>query len=641
MIDFVSGVKFQIASLCFVLLVVVDFVRSKRIKTLTTRIFSGLLATVTVYILSDILTVYTILNFTNDLINEIAHRVFYFLLLTSVFMFSAYVEFVGNSRNKEVSTIASAVWILPYLICSVGIFVGSLEYVVFEKGVYSMGFSTYSLYAGIAIYLIVNFIETFRYKEIFSRKKRFALRLQMFIWIVVAVVQFTHPYILLSALGISISTVALYFSFENPNENIDEETGAFNKKAFDMSFFEQTNCIGQKPVHLLTLVIEDKDIISSSIGFNRYNELVKLISDTMKLTFGTAVYRTKSDMISVIYPRNNPGFKEKITALKNTMEKGFCLKDAEIQPNTHIVIMECPEITSEPEEIYELVLHGSRFGGSDFVRMVDESVVEKKNRTDTLNKMIVAAIENDGFDVVYQPIYSTEKKAFVSSEALVRFKDKETIGFVSPEEFIPLAEKNGYIIKIGEIVFEKVCRTIQTLKEKNIPIEYIEVNLSALQSIDEKVPDAFSEIMKKYGVKPCEVNLEITETTAVESAVMLERNMKKFRKMGCSFSMDDFGTGYSNLQKMAEIKYDLVKLDKSLIWSSFGENPKDESVTILKNSVRMVTGIGSHIVAEGVETEEMVNGLTKMGVQYLQGYYFSKPISEEAYIEFLAEKMCV
>ncbi len=97
MIDFVSGVKFQIASLCFVLLVVVDFVRSKRIKTLTTRIFSGLLATVTLYILTDILTVYTILNYTDAPINEIAHRFFFFLLLTSVFMFSAYVEFVGNS----------------------------------------------------------------------------------------------------------------------------------------------------------------------------------------------------------------------------------------------------------------------------------------------------------------------------------------------------------------------------------------------------------------------------------------------------------------------------------------------------------------------------------------------------------------
>ena len=144
--------------------------------------------------------------------------------------------------------------------------------------------------------------------------------------------------------------------------------------------------------------------------------------------------------------------------------------------------------------------------------------------------------------------------------------------------------------------------------------------------------------MKKYGISPDSINLEITETTAVESASMLEKNMKRFRAMGCSFSMDDFGTGYSNLSKMSEVNYDLVKFDKSLIWPSFGENKKEKSEIILTNTVNMVSSLGAHIVAEGVETEEMAQGLADMGVHYLQGYYYSRPISEEAYIEFIREK---
>lgn len=102
--------------------------------------------------------------------------------------------------------------------------------------------------------------------------------------------------------------------------------------------------------------------------------------------------------------------------------------------------------------------------------------------------------------------------------------------------------------------------------------------------------------------------------------------------------MDDFGTGYSNLSKMAEVNYDLVKFDKSLIWPGFGEDKKEKSLIILTNAVNMVSSLGAHIVAEGVETEEMVKGLTEMGVHYLQGYYFSRPISEDAYIEFIKEK---
>ena len=442
---------------------------------------------------------------------------------------------------------------------------------------------------------------------------------------------------LLSGLAISLTVTALYFSFENPNENIDEATGAFNARAFSQVFFENTNYIGRKPVKVAVLSAEDENIIVSSIGFYRFESLMAMASEDMKKIFAVPVYRIKSNMLAVIVPEADTGFGDKLGKLEKKLSYPYKLEDASVELKAHAVTISCPEITSEPADIPELAAFCSD-NCSGFVRAADGAVAERKKRREILSRMLIDAIANDGFEVFYQPIYSTEKKAFLSSEALIRMKDKETLGFVSPEEFIPLAEKNGYIIRIGEIVFEKVCAAMRKMRDMGLRVDYIEVNLSALQSIDETVPASFGEIMKRYNISPSSVNLEITETTAVESASMLERNMNRFRKMGCSFSMDDFGTGYSNLSKMAEVNYDLVKFDKSLIWPSFGEDKKEKSRMILTNTVNMVSSLGAHIVAEGVETEEMVNGLTEMGVHYLQGYYFSRPISEEAYIEFIKEK---
>jgi EAL domain-containing protein (putative c-di-GMP-specific phosphodiesterase class I) len=140
--------------------------------------------------------------------------------------------------------------------------------------------------------------------------------------------------------------------------------------------------------------------------------------------------------------------------------------------------------------------------------------------------------------------------------------------------------------------------------------------------------------MKQYDIPPAFLNLEITETASVESGEMLDRNMIDLRKLGCSFSMDDFGTGYSNLSKMSEVVYDLVKIDKSLIWPCFTEN-NEKSLAILKNMINMLLELNVKIVAEGIETKEMQDFLVAQNITYLQGYFFSRPIPEEEFLHFL------
>lgn len=150
------------------------------------------------------------------------------------------------------------------------------------------------------------------------------------------------------------------------------------------------------------------------------------------------------------------------------------------------------------------------------------------------------------------------------------------------------------------------------------------------------------DILESENVPPTFINVEITETAAVSSEEVLIRNIRQLQQAGFSLSMDDFGTGYSNIAQINQIRYELIKLDKSMIWPAFDEtkNQKDRTMAkkLLLSAIRMLQSMDVKIVAEGVETREMVDFLTRQGVDYLQGYYFSRPVEKSKFIEFIQEQ---
>ena len=241
--------------------------------------------------------------------------------------------------------------------------------------------------------------------------------------------------------------------------------------------------------------------------------------------------------------------------------------------------------------------------------------------------------------MVYQPIYNTKEKTITSAEALVRLKNCGELGFVSPEEFIPIAEEKGLILDIGDRTLELVAAFAKENRLDQSSIQYIEVNLSAIQAVVPHLDQRLKKILDWYGLPANFINLEITETATINFGASFEQNISSLRRMGFSFSMDDFGTGYSNLAQINQIGYDLVKLDKSLIWPVFDKKVenKENAERLLRSAIELLKSIGKKIVAEGVETEEMVQYLIDHKVEYLQGYYFSKPIKGKEFLEFLKD----
>lgn len=297
----------------------------------------------------------------------------------------------------------------------------------------------------------------------------------------------------------------------------------------------------------------------------------------------------------------------------------------------YICLAKCPE---DIDNFQSLISFGTDFHeklpyNGEVIHADGSTVKSMVSLLTGMDSIIERALANHGFHVYYQPIYSIEKKRFVSAEALLRLIDEKE-GFISPEIFIPAAEKSGAIHKIGDYVLTEVFQFIASSEYKKLGLEYIEINLSVSQCMHHGLADSILESMSRYGVSSNQVNLEITESAASYDQSVMSENLEQLSAVGLTFSLDDYGTGYSNMYRIAALPLKIVKLDKTFV-----NNQNSKMWTILQNTVRMIKDLNMEIVVEGIETEEMVKKFSDLKCDFIQGYFFSKPIPQQEFVEFI------
>lgn len=268
------------------------------------------------------------------------------------------------------------------------------------------------------------------------------------------------------------------------------------------------------------------------------------------------------------------------------------------------------------------------------VKINAQKIAERNQRKET-EKVLKWAIEHDAIQVYYQPIYSIRKNHIQALEALVRIVDQDGRLYM-PDSFIPIAEENGMILPLGNSVLSKTCDFMNQEQLSLLGIDYVDVNLSVIQCMQKDLADVFLDIMADRGIPPSQVCLEITETAALQSENILLDNMKKLIRAGTSFSLDDYGTGYSNLSYVMNLPVKVIKFDKKMVRSYFSNQ---KSAIVMRYEVAMLHELGLSIVAEGVESKEQYSAMKELGIDYIQGYYFSKPISSKEIIQYLKKWM--
>ncbi|MBS4197756.1 EAL domain-containing protein [Lederbergia citri] len=248
-----------------------------------------------------------------------------------------------------------------------------------------------------------------------------------------------------------------------------------------------------------------------------------------------------------------------------------------------------------------------------------------------LERDLRKAIDNDQLLIHFQPRVEASTGKIVSAEALVRWQHP-VWGLVSPGEFLPLAEENGFIIDIGDWVLEKVCQYIAEWKRVRLPIVPISINITAQRFLRNDWKSTIISILKETNVDPTLIEFEITETTIIQNEKLVESALKFLKELGIKVALDDFGTGYSSLSHIKNLSIDTIKIDQSFV-SQITQTPNVE--IIIKSIIFMANALNMNVVAEGVETLEQLAFLKQQECTEIQGYIFSKPIPEEEFQDLL------
>jgi EAL domain-containing protein (putative c-di-GMP-specific phosphodiesterase class I) len=233
------------------------------------------------------------------------------------------------------------------------------------------------------------------------------------------------------------------------------------------------------------------------------------------------------------------------------------------------------------------------------------------------------ALEREEFILHYQPIVALENFRLRGFEALVRWQHPER-GFISPMDFIPVAEETGMIVQLGEWVMREACAQMNRW-QKCFPLDhplFITVNLSSKQFSQTQLISTFAAILEETGIRPQSVKLEITESVVMENIDTATDMLRQLRSLGVQLAIDDFGTGYSSLSYLHRFPIDTLKIDRSFV-TRMANNP--ENVEIVRTIVMLAQVLGMDVVAEGVETKEQLKLLRDLRCEYGQGYYFSRP----------------
>lgn len=266
-----------------------------------------------------------------------------------------------------------------------------------------------------------------------------------------------------------------------------------------------------------------------------------------------------------------------------------------------------------------------------YFALYDDSLRSKLLREQAITDAMENALAEGQFVVYLQPKYSLKDERMVGAEALVRWIHPEW-GFMSPGEFIPLFEKNGFIPRLDQYVWEQVCLLMRDWREKGYPLLPVSVNVSRADVYQSCLLDTLPAITKKYGINPSYLHLEITESAYAENPGQIISTVEELRKLGFIVEMDDFGSGYSSLNMLSQMTLDILKMDMKFVQNEVAK-PAEQS--ILNDVISMAHRMHLSVVAEGVETREQVKRLMDVGCDYVQGYFFAKPMPPSEFEELL------
>lgn len=540
---------------------------------------------------------------------------------------------MSTARPSEGRSAFIGFFPLPYLAGELVTLSNPLTNLVFYLDadlVYHRGILMPFLYCLAGVYVLTGLYFFILYQRAIPRADRIAICSVFILSVAGACIQAFRPEILSELFAESLTILGFMVMLEDRTGATDPTTLVFNRRAFldaNRRYMETKQTYSILLVKLVDLdrysrLFDTRDVDNLLVAVARWLETV--VDREYIFRFG------QEDFALTFVDRLGKNVEDAAHRILTRFTSPWRADETEVQLEAIVSIIKVPQDVDSLSLLQDLLLWGYQKASPGSLLVTHDELAALKRQL-AVEDALRRALDRQSLQIWYQPIWSSDSGTIVAAEALSRLIDDE-LGFVPPDEFIPVAEKTGLIHELGAFVFKEACRMLSDYRLRDKGIHYLELNLSLYQLLREGVLEKLEQYRAAYGVEAAQINLEITESVSSDEIPAVQELLRHLQELGYTFSLDDYGTGYSNLARLIEGSYANVKIDKSLLW---GGEKNPSTVTLLRNMIRIIRSLDMNVVQEGVETREQLERVVKAGCNLIQGYYFSKPLQEADFIAFL------
>ena len=562
-------------------------------------------------------------------VHEAVNELYYFTQVFLSYLLFAYVFYgVGKSLKYSPQYYLTT---LPSIAFGIIVFSNAGHHLFFTLEEYAPGL--YNIARGPLYFLIyvisgLNVFSTLVYTIYFRKKlsKKSVLVLFGVVGIVSSaiIIQYWFPEYLLAGLSYTLSMIIAVVTVNDPDEKVDRISKAFNNDAF-VEYINNQRFERQRK-HYIAFEVESFGMFNKMFGHLAANQLLSTIRKIVETINKKAyIFKTKSSRF-VILLRNREEQIEMVDSLKEKFSHPILVGNKEMSVSIKLFYFVNEDVFKNSDSYDDFIYHllpMINFKDTNYVEL-DKEFLDRIHRDRKIKEILENCLKtNTGLYMVYQPIYDVKTKSFNHFEALIRLANNE-LGYVGPSEFVPIAESAGLANAIDNFVFEETCAFLS----RNPQVETLEINISCAEFFNNP-SSRYINTIEKFNIDPKRICLEITETIAVKYPEKTKEFMADLGQYGVQFAMDDFGSGYSNIARFIALPFSLAKLDKTLLEDS-------PNIRIfLDSAINLFKNLNIPIVIEGVETEDQLKLAKEKDIDYVQGYYFSRPLEEESLIDFL------
>ncbi len=633
--------QFDIAALCISAIVYLEFAIKKTLPSRQSRAFLLIHTFTTLAAFFDFASTFALVK--ADVLpiwfNELMLVLFYTFFHGLGAVYLHYIILTTKKGEEQLKTSEKLLIFVPFGIDFVMIVTNPFLHLMgtFDKvtRTYSSAghIGMYYAYFQVVAYVIISLVFVYKQRKVMLKKHKFIVAFYTIVVLSCVAIQMFFPNLLISTFGTELSALVVAFTLENPNYFEDQTLGIYNRLAFETVVNKKIS--DGKQFSIIGVKVEGLTDLREIVGMNSIGNLLRNISKFF-ISIGEkdSVFSVAEAQFAFIVYGGDSEVEMYIKKVQHRFETPFEVEDESVRLTAVMSRFQFPRDVKTSEGVMDLLeysLISAEDIGRETVLVADAKLLEERKRASQVLQVMRTALAENRFAVYYQPIYSVEDDGFKSAEALLRLYDDE-LGFIPPDEFIPIAEKNGLIMKLGEYVFRETCRFMSENRIWKMGIEYIDVNLSPIQCMQANLHERLVQIMDEYRLEYSRISIEITETMGLMRAKSFRENMTALINKGVRFSLDDYGTGYSNLSTVVDYPFSIVKLDKSMLWSAM---KNDKAMTVLRQTIRMMKQLSLELIAEGVETEEQAQLLAYYGCDFFQGFFYAKPQPGEQFLKLL------